>query len=268
MAEQPYGEVESILKRLVHHLAEELPKAKPVNYDDIEPVEISSTATSNQDDIEYFLRKKFNKDFTKDSQVKQLQQLIDTIPMTHPQLQPYTHIPYYFKINMTDKCWENRVQPALKWFIETFAAVQPSQYHFIFFFIINIQQPKKDIAPKKGGFFSSLFGKKETEQVKTSDIYESLVTFSKDLKQVTTLPPLTKVKRQDIDDWYRLIRKVKNAADRVIKVNTFIEELEIRIEEAKKNGVQVEHGEPWDMSYVESELKKIMETESNAIYGI
>lgn len=258
LAEQPYGEVESILKRLVYHIIDEKPKAKPVNYDDITPVEIDSIDNSSQEDIEYFLRKSFNKDFSKQHQVKRLQELIDAIPTNHPHLRSYTHVPYYFKINMTNKCWQERVQPALKWFIKTFSKVEPCKYHFIFFFIINIRESKKKVAPQKSGFFSSLFGKKETEQVETIDIYDSLVKFSKDLEEVTTLPPLKKVKRQDIDDWYRLIQKVSNAADRKIQVDAFIEKIVER----------TDHEEPWDMSYVESELKKIIEAESNAAYGI
>jgi len=256
LAEQPYGEVESLLKRLFHHLLEERPTTKPVNYEDIEPVEIESSDSTYQDDLQYFLRKSFNKDFSKKQQVKSLQDLVRVIS-EHPQLKSYTHIPYYFKINMTESCWEQRVKPALNWFINTFAIAEPSNYHFIFFIIINIRKPKKD-NNGKGGFFSRLFGKKETDHVSTNDIYESLVEFSENFKQVTTLPPLTKIKRQDIDDWYRLMQKVKNAADRKAKVNEFIEKL------IERTG----HDEPWDMSYVESELKKIIEARSNAKYGI
>jgi hypothetical protein len=64
---------------------------------------------------------------------------------------------------MTDKCWESRVQNALIWFIDKFAHVEQSDYKFIFFFITNIRKPKKVDPVKKGGFFSSIFGKKELE---------------------------------------------------------------------------------------------------------
>lgn len=149
---------------MVQHLISERPKTKPVNYEDIEPIEIDSTTSNSQDDIECLLRRGFNKDFSNPHQVKYLKELIEAIPTKHPQLKEYTHIPFYFKINMmTDKCWESRVQNALIWFIDKFAHVEQSDYKFIFSFIINIRKPKKVDPVKKGGFFSSIFGKKELE---------------------------------------------------------------------------------------------------------
>lgn len=257
LAEQPYGEVDSILKRLVLHMIKTKANARPIGYDSITPVEIDSIENSSQNDIEYFLRKSFNKDFKSSFHVETLQALVDVIPISHPKLSPYEHFHFYFRINMTEKCWNERVKSALKWFITEFANIQPNKYYFYFFFIINIKESKNK--SKKGfGFLRSLLGKKEKNNIDSSEIYTSLESFSKDLEQVTVLPPLTKVKRQDIDDWYRLIQNVDNQADRDDKVNDFVSKLKNRTGD----------DEPWDMSYVELIIEKIIVEKNNLSHGI
>jgi hypothetical protein len=254
LAEQPFGEVESLLKRLVHHLMEDFPKTKPVNHEDIEPVDIDTTSRTNEDEVQFALVKGFNKDFEKSSQVQYLKELTEAIPTQHPSLQGYTHFPFLFKINTTEECWQNHLQKGLKWFMQDFAQLDKSDYRFVFFFVINLESKKETV--KKGGFFESLFKKKNTTPNEVTDIYTLLENFTQPFEQATTLPPLTKVDRSDLDEWYK--RYEKNAADRADLVEVLVQKIRTR----------TGHDEPWDMSYVESELKKIVEEKSNAVYGI
>ncbi len=116
---------------------------------------------------------------------------------------------------------------------------------FIFFIIVNLTDRRRN---KRESWFG--FGKRRKsfadKLLPMLEPLESLET------GVTVLPPLARVAYEDLDDWYKAYES--NEALRVRKLEEIIRNL---------------GGEgPWDMSYVELELEKVVREYQNKRFGL
>ncbi|MFZ4427989.1 MAG: CHAT domain-containing protein [Saprospiraceae bacterium] len=251
---QPYGESESLVKRLITHLAENRKAVKFPGFDkiDIETVELDGIESRHE--AEHFVRKAFNRQLGA-NKLRYLNEFIKQ--MGAGELPPFSnagYIPLAFNIKFRAAAWPTLVNPLLEWLFADFLkpdADMPPKQMFVCFFILEPLRQNKGGTTGSSSFLEKLMGKTKTGPTPDDELYrqmmESLLRSSAQIP-VIALPKLTKVYRQDLDDWYRPYEP--NEAHRDILVGQLIEKLP-------------KSTEGWDMSHVEIQLRHIVEAHRN-----
>ena len=243
LAYQKYGEAESLVRRLITHLKEELPKNK-LKYPGFEKIEIESVefhTGDNADDFRFALRKAFNRG---------LQQQVTTLSdfVQHPPaaFAPFEYLPFAFKILMQAETWEKGGETALAWFVQEFCSLPAqSAKKAFFFFIVELE-----VAEAPTPVWKRFLGK-NTAAPNTQETLEAFAQHADRKTHCTALPALHLVDKRDLDDWYSQFEN--NELEREQKTNALI--------------AQLGGGNQWPMSQVEVELKKIVEQANNTKNG-
>lgn len=248
LAGQTYGQADSLVKRIISDLKDEKQQVKFAGLKQLKPMKIIVDPTDSYDDICYEMRKRFNRKLH--PQVKLLSEFAQQIDKSYPGFQSAKYIPVFYKLELQHSCWDRAVLKSIKWFAKQFCAIDKSiKRHFVFFFIISFNGTPKKEKIKKG--FLGFGRKKTTEDV--VDVYEKIKTIEQVLPDnITVLPPLTKIKASDLNNWYQFYES--NEKVREEKVKALI----------KKLG----GGDSWHMSDVEKELAIIVKEYQSLEMGI
>ncbi len=246
---QAYGEADSIVRRLIANLKTE---KKQVKFSGIHKVNIRKIDLAPADslaDFQHELRRAFNRGLY--PQVRNLAEFIENIDATYPAYKRALYLPFVFDVELQASCWERLGVKGLRWFIQEFCKLSaPADRRLVYFFIIETAKAKTELQMRNGCLS---LGQKKENKPPVSDLTIQLESLTEiDLQRVTILPPLKKVVRADLDDWYDFYEP--NQVKREEKVEELISRL---------GG-----GEAWHMSHVEKELAQIVETYQNAKMGI
>jgi hypothetical protein len=255
LLEQPYGEAESLVKRLITNLEESRKGVKYPGFSQIRIEEVEMDGSESPQDGQTLLRKAFNRHLSA-HQIRSLADFAEQIQGKFPLFSNFAYLPFAFKIKIPAASWSGLAEPFLRWMITDFlkvdAASAPKRM-FICFFIIHLTGMPK-AKPSGGGLFGGLFGQNKPAEPAETDLFKKLEALSRpgDPVPVTVLPPLTKVDRQDLDDWYRQFEPNQSLRDKLVDA------LVLRLPKT----------EPWNMSEVEAALRHIVEAHRNRARGI
>lgn len=255
LLEQPYGEVESLVKRLITNLAETRKGVKYAGYENILIETVEMDGTESLQDGQILFRKAFNRHVSA-HQVRSLKEFATMLPIQFPLFGNASYIPFAFKLKAPSTAWDVLVAPLMRWAITDFlSAPDPTvpKRMYICFFILELTSTKKGKV-SEGGFWGGLFGQNKPLQDPDAGLYAQLESLAGSYPPlpVTILPRLTKVDRRDLDDWYRQFEDNQALRDKL--VDQLVQKLP--------------KSETWNMSDVEAELRKIVEAHRNRERGI
>ncbi len=242
LADQKYGEAESLVRRLITHLKEDtrIDTLKYHSFDQITIELVDFHAGENDEDFRFALRKAFNRGLQ-----QQAASLHDFIQNPPPAFQPFKYLPFAFKIRMQAEIWEKGGESALEWFVQTFCSLPTDSAKKVFlFFIVEISSPEEQPAWKR------LFGK-SGPTLTAQDAVNAFAEHPDRRRCCTALPPLRLVDKQDLLDWYR----------------DFEDNEILREQKTQALIAQLGGGDKWPMSRVELELKKIVEQANHTKNG-
>lgn len=243
LADQKYGEAESLVRRLITHLKEEMPPNK-LKYHSFEHITIEFVefhARESADDFRFALRKAFNRGLQQ--QVTTLNEFVQHPPAAFA---PFAYLPFAFKIRMKAETWERGGETAFAWFVQEFCKLPAQSAKKAFFFFIVELEMAEAPAPAWKRFLG-----KPTAAPNTQETLETFAQHADRNTYCTALPPLQLVDKRDLLDWYRQFEK--NELLREQKTNALI--------------AQLGGGNQWPMSQVEVELKKIVEQANHTKNG-
>lgn len=246
--DQKYGQSESLVRRLITQLRQEQPgKVKYSGFRQIPIRRVDLHLGDELEDHQFELRKGFGRSLN--PQPRSLQDTLAKAPIHYPQFHGFTYLPFVLRVEMPVDCWQENGQEALQWWLTEFCKLPQRQAQVpVVFLIVDLEEAE---AEQPSGWRSWFGSKKQTE---IFDQAEAVKAFHKQLPEwCTLLPPLMRVKKADLHDWYEVFEE--NEREREQKVEALVQRLG-----ASKDG--------WHMSDVEIELEKIIENQQNAAYSL
>lgn len=259
MAGQQYGRAESMVKRLIINLKDDLKKRKKTvkcspNLRDIVINELSIGEKDSLEDCRDLLRLKFNSNIS--GEVASLQDFAERIDPHHPAFSPAQYIPFAFKARIRSEpaaCWNSVLKPALDWFTREFCHLEENMARrFLFFFIIGMEHKAKPTAPS-WSWLGSILKKRQELEPPVFSLMEELKAFVDNCPvPIILLPPLKLIQREDLVEWF-LPRTDDNERLAEEKAEAIIQLLR-----EKRNAPQ---REAWHMDDVEPILKDIVKND-------
>ncbi len=260
LLEKPYGQSESLVKRLMLTLSDLRPgEVKPQGFDDIAVETVDLDGIASIEDSQGSFRRAVIRKMGMPPRMGSLKEFAAQIQSGTTKLSgAIRYIPHAFLIRFDAPAWASLAEPLLHWATGEFLYLPANGAQdrvFVFFFILEPLQKEENPGQ---GFLSKFFGKSKSAKNPSEDLHaalrKSFPSAKPPLTPVTVLPELTKVDKNDLDDWYRQFES--NQVLRKELVGKLIEKLP-KSEEAK-----------WDMSHIELELKQIVEAYRNKKRGI
>ena len=243
---QKYAQPESLVKRLISSLKEEKGSVKFGDLDSNAVRHIEIGRGDNNKDGPYFFRKAFNKRIK--PQVKLLEQFDSNVDQHYPRFQGAQYLPFAYAINYHPESF-SVVKHLINWLLNTFCNLKSPSRRYVFFLIIDPKEINES-PPKRSGWFNR--SKKRNITANDQKTFQLLKEFEQGDERMTVLPQLTKIRLEDIEDWYR--KYESNEIKRDEKIREIVQNL---------GG-----GDSWDMSHVERELDKLVQEILNQKFGI
>lgn len=242
LANQKYGEVESLVKRLITHLKEEhsSQKVKYIGWDEIVTTHITFERGTKEDVFRFSLQKAFNRVLTAD--VASLAEFASSPP---PAYESFEYLPFAFKIRLVAGTWESGGESALVWFLKEFCKLSANSPKKVFLFVVL------ELENETTQSFMRFFGGSKPA-ITSFDAINYLAEKFELSSFCRALPALEQVDKNDLLDWYSQFEK--NEKMREQKTNELI--------------ARLGPGDTWHMSDVEPELKKIVEQAQEQKHGI
>lgn len=268
---QPYGESQSLIKRLITHLDKNREGVKYPGFDKIDIETVDLDFTESRSEAERLVRNAFNRQVG-GNKLGSLNAFVKAMEGGEfPSFKHVKYIPLTFIFKFHTTAWQNVFNPLLEWIFTDFLRLEAEiarDRMFVCFFVLEPLRQDKAKATNSSSFWGKLLGQ---PKVSTNPDEELYLQMKESLHRCITqtpvfaLPKLTKVHREDLDDWYRDYES--NEAQREVLVDKLIEKI---LEELSRNAPKrfSKNMDCWDMSDVEIQLKNIVEAHRNKERGI
>ena len=248
MIGQRFGQANSLVKRIITELSWERQGVKYQGFDEIEPISLRISGSETSNDLQLDFRRLFNRFLSLRRHVKNVNELVKNIDTHYNHLKKHEFIPVFIELTIPPGSWQENVANTIEWFTNSFVGKRAEKGpQFISFFIISVLgKPVK----KKVRF--NWIRRTRNKPIAEDTFRKVLEDFINKIEHATLLPALVKVSKADLNDWYK--RFENNEKEREKKVDM----LEKRLP----------GNEPWSMSDVEIELKRIVENNQNKTFNI
>lgn len=248
---QRYGQSESLIRRLITNLKQQYPGVKYSGFHQITIKRVEIEPGDTLEDCRFNLRKGFNRGLR--PEVGSLAELLEKVHEHYPQFSRSTYVPFVLKIKIPSSQWASCGLPGIQWFVEEFCAL-PSRKKQIPLFFLVLDLETQAHKSKKSSIFKRFFGDSPEATEQVFDAQQELLQLVKDSSvPCTILPPLMRVREDDLLDWIEVF--ISNEKEREERVAELVAELG-------------DNPEGWYMSDVERLLKKLVEEFHNTAVNL